>query len=64
MKNVSMLAGWVLVVAGLNTGLMALTGADVLGSVVGAGTTVAGLWNLLVGASALVVAYKMMGMKA
>lgn len=58
MKAVEMVAGWLLILAGLNYGLMGLVGTDLFSQVLGVGS-VARVVDILVGLSAVWMAYSM-----
>lgn len=62
MKGLPMLAGWLLVLGGINLGLTGLLNYDLLGSVLGMGM-ISKVVNILVGLSAVYMAYNMLGAK-
>lgn len=61
MKTIEMLAGWILVFGGISVGLNAL-GVDLLGTLFDAGSGLLQVVNILIGASALWMGYKMLDM--
>lgn len=63
MKNISTLAGWLLVLGGLSIGLDALLSYNLLGSVLATDSVASRLVGLAIGASALYVAYNTVSKK-
>lgn len=57
-----MIAGWLLVLGGINLGLDALLNLNLLGTVLGTGT-IAQVVNVVIGASAVYMAYNMLTAK-
>lgn len=63
LKNLEMVAGWLLVLGGLSLGLEALMNYSLLGTLLGEGSMLERLVNLAVGASAVWMAYVMLNTK-
>lgn len=62
MRGLPMIAGWLLVLGGINLGLDALLNLNLLGTVLGTGT-IAQVVNVVIGASAVYMAYNMLTAK-
>lgn len=62
MKGLEMVAGWLLVLGGVNMGLVGLLNYDLLASVLGTDMLLK-VVDIAVGASAVLMAYKMVGAK-
>lgn len=63
MKKFETLAGWLLVLGGLNMGLEAVMNFNLLGTLLGNGSTIENVVQIAVGVAAVMMAYKMVGMK-
>ena len=63
MKGLPMIAGWLLVLGGINIGLEGLLDYELFDSILGADMLLERALDLLVGASALYMAYNMLMVK-
>ncbi|MBI2032851.1 MAG: DUF378 domain-containing protein [Candidatus Levybacteria bacterium] len=63
MKSFETLAGWLLVLGGVSLGLDGLMSYPLLDSVLGMDSTVERVVNIAIGVAAVMMAYKMLGMK-
>jgi uncharacterized membrane protein YuzA (DUF378 family) len=63
LKNLEMIAGWLLVLGGVDLGLQGLMGYGLFYMVFGSGMMLERLFDLAVGASAVWMAYSMLNAK-
>lgn len=62
-KTLTMVAGWLLVLGGINSGLMGLLNLELLEMVFGDDSFVERIVDIAIGASAVYLAYTMVGSK-
>ena len=62
-KGIPMLAGWLVILGGISIGLQGLFGYALFDSILGMGTVVEKIVQILIGASALYLAYEMVAKK-
>lgn len=63
MKRFETIAGWLLVLGGVTMGLQGLMNFNLLGALLGSGSTIENVVKIAVGVAAVMMAYKMVGMK-
>lgn len=63
LKRFETIAGWLLVLGGVTMGLQGLMNFDLLGTLLGSGSTIENVVEIAVGVAAVMMAYKMVGMK-
>lgn len=63
LKKFETLAGWLLVLGGITLGLQGLIDFDLLGSLLGMGSVLERVVDIAIGVSALMMGYKMVGVK-
>ncbi len=61
MKSFETIAGWLLVLGGISIGLEGVVNYDLLGSILGSGSTVKTIVDIAIGVSAVMMGYKMVG---
>lgn len=63
LKKFETLAGWLLVVGGVTLGLEGLVNYNLLNALLGASSTITRVVEIAIGVSAVMMAYKMIGVK-
>lgn len=63
LKKFETLAGWLLVLGGITLGLVGLVNFNLLNSLLGINSTIERVVEIAIGVSAVMMAYKMIGVK-